>query len=71
MFDHKARSKRVNDSLITTHTEAVPNEDMEGGVGSGQWSNRERDPKVSVLEPTADEGREMVWTDVKSDKRQA
>lgn len=29
--DHKARSKRVNDSLKTTHTEAVPNEDIEGG----------------------------------------
>lgn len=31
MSDHKARSKRVNDSLKTTHTEAVPNEDIEGG----------------------------------------
>lgn len=72
MSDHKARSKRVNDSLKTTHTEAVPNEDIEGGEGGlGQWSNRERDPKVSVLGPATDEGREMAWTDVKSDKRQA
>lgn len=33
MSDHKARSKRVNDSLKTTHMEAVPNEDIEGVGG--------------------------------------
>lgn len=43
----------------------------EGEGGLGQWSNRERDPKVSVVGPATDEGREMAWTDVKSDKRQA
>lgn len=37
----------------------------------GQLSNRVRDPKVSVLGPATDKGREMVWTDVKSAKRQA
>lgn len=43
----------------------------EGEGGLGQWRNPERDPKVSVLGPATDEGREMAWTDVKSDKRQA
>lgn len=33
MSDHKTRSKGVNDSLKTTHTEAMPNEDIEGGGG--------------------------------------
>lgn len=30
MSDHKARSKRVNDSLKATHKETVPNENIEG-----------------------------------------
>lgn len=73
MPDHKARSKRVNDSLKTTHMEAMPNEDIVGrGVGgSAHWSNTKKDPKVSVLRPATVKGREMAWTDVKSDKRQA
>lgn len=37
----------------------------EGGLG------QRRDPKVSVVGPATEEGGEMVWTDVKSDKRQA
>lgn len=39
--------------------------------GFRQCSNRERDPKVGVQGPATDKGREMAWTDVKSDKRQA
>lgn len=37
MSDHKARSKRVNDSLKSTHMEAEPNEDIEGGGGGGRF----------------------------------
>lgn len=37
----------------TAHMAAVPNEDTGKEGGSGQWSNRERDPKVSVPGTTA------------------
>lgn len=59
--DQNPRSKRVNDSFKTAQTEAVPNDDTEGA----------EDPKVSVLRPATEEGREMAWTDVKSGRRQA
>lgn len=43
MSDHKARSKRVNDSLKTTHMKTVPNENIggEGGVRVSKVAERE------------------------------
>lgn len=72
MSYHRARSKRVNETL-KTHMVGVPNEDIEGKQGQfgAVEQQRESDPKVSVEGPVTYEGREMVWTDVKSDKRQA